>query len=249
MEKHSDYFRRAAISAVALAATAILAFAAIFGISSLPTGEKPEASMYMESAGGSVIVGDTFIVEVIVDSSVPVNVFAGEIIFNHEVLSIEKIDYNNSVADLWAELPWYSNGEGTLTFGGGTTKQGGFTGSQTLIKILFKAKAEGSGLISIHKPRILRHDGLGSEVELAESKDVVFTVGGSKANLIAQSNVNTPYSVLEKAPSTDLNDDGKQSIADISIFMLRMLGGDLRYDFNLDGEVNLKDLNILLGAK
>jgi hypothetical protein len=205
--------------------------------------------MHIASAGGPVVVGDTFTVEIVVDSSVPVNVFAGEVLFNQNVLSVEKIDYNNSVADLWAELPWYSNGDGTLTFGGGTTMQGGFRGSQTLIKILFNAKAEGSGFISINNPRILRHDELGSELELAKSTDVVFTVGANEANLIKELNVNAPFSIVEKAPSTDLNNDGKQSLADISIFMLQITGGDSRYDFNLDGAVNLKDLNILLGAK
>lgn len=61
-----------------------------------------------------------------------------------------------------------------------------------------------------------------------------------------QSKKVTLYEVLEKAPSTDLNNDGKQTIADISIFMLNIVGNNARYDFNLDGSVDLRDLTILL---
>jgi hypothetical protein len=62
-------------------------------------------------------------------------------------------------------------------------------------------------------------------------------------------NTSTLYKIAKEIPSTDLNADGKQSIVDISIFMLNFIGKDARYDFNLDGKVDIKDLNILLSAK
>ena len=55
--------------------------------------------------------------------------------------------------------------------------------------------------------------------------------------------------IVKERPSTDLNGDGRQSISDISIFMINMAGDDPRYDFNLDGAVNTKDLSILLNAR
>ena len=241
------YFLKAGnISTITLAATALLAATAILGFSNLSQDNKTEAAMFVRVLDNPTLVGDTFVAEIVVNSSVPANVFAGELTFNQEVLQIESIDYNTSVADLWAERPWYSNGEGTLIFGGGTTKDGGFVGEEVLIKVLFLSKTAGNGVISIREPRILKHDGLGTDIDLYQTKDVVLSI--KENNLVKDYSSGVSYSVVKEKPSTDLNGDGKQSIADISIFMMKMIGNNPRYDFNLDGKVDLKDLNVLLGA-
>jgi hypothetical protein len=73
--------------------------------------------------------------------------------------------------------------------------------------------------------------------------------------MLAQQTVATPASqasvvaISEEPPSTDINGDGKQTIADMSIFMLHIMGSDLRYDFNQDGKVNTSDLSILMSAR
>lgn len=205
--------------------------------------------MRIEPREKILLKGDTFTVNIVVESSEPTNVFAGEVHFDPEILYIKGIDYNTSIADLWAELPWYSNGDGTLKFAGGTTRAGGFSGSDTLITIEFETLREGDGIISIHTPRVLRHDGLGTDIELAQSRDALFTVAETMPNLITEKSEESTYRVAESAPSTDLNGDGKQSLADISIFMLHITSDDPQYDFNLDGDVTIKDLNILLDAE
>jgi hypothetical protein len=48
---------------------------------------------------------------------------------------------------------------------------------------------------------------------------------------------------------TDLNEDGKQTISDVSIFMINMVGDDPRFDFNRDGDVDAKDLSIMMSAQ
>lgn len=253
MKLISSFWRsRGTTLPITLVASAFFALVTIIGITSIPSDFVPKTEMRIESTAQNMLVGETFVVEIIVESFIPVNVFSGEIKFDNELLSIKSIDYNTSVADLWAELPWYSNGAGTLNFGGGTTHTGGFQGTGTLIKVTFDTKNQGGGSISLHNPRILLHDGLGTDATLSEANDSVYTIENiaNQGNnlLIPTESKATTYRITKEAPSTDLNNDGKQTIADISIFMLKITGNDSRYDFNLDGQVNIKDLNILLGA-
>lgn len=250
MKRVLGFFERGNIAPLTLIASAFIGLMIIMGFIAAPS-EKEVVDMRIEPALHRIAKEGTFTVEVVVESSVPANVFSGELNFNPEVLAIESIDYNTSIADLWAEEPWYSNGDGTLNFAGGTTRPGGFQGTDTLIKATFKTLQEGEGTIALKDARILLHDGLGTDAQLQSPIDAIITIGGDETpdqNLIAETDTNTTYEVVEERPSTDLNGDGKQSIADISIFMINLAGNDVRYDFNLDGEVNIKDLNILLGA-
>ena len=54
--------------------------------------------------------------------------------------------------------------------------------------------------------------------------------------------------MTENPPSTDLNNDGKQTFIDIGIFLQNMLHNDARYDFNQDGRVDARDMGILIDA-
>ena len=245
-------FKAGAVTPAALVASAFIAFIAIFGISVIPNKDTSSISLYITPEKKVVPINELFEVEIKVKSDVPVNVFAGELKFDHDVLTIRSIDYNTSIADLWAEEPWYSNGDGTLNFTGGTTKQGGFKGDDTLIRVSFETIKSSEGTITLNNPRILLHDGLGTDAALNETIDTFIVVNGEKLQdnvNMSESDSKTDYKIVETPPSTDLNNDGKQSIADISIFMINIASDNIRYDFNLDGEVNIKDLNILLDAK
>jgi hypothetical protein len=238
-------------------ASAFIGFATFIGLVVLPLSTRVLADMRIEPAIKTVVAGETFDITIVVESRVPVNVFAGELLFDTTTLAVESIDYNTSIADLWAEEPWYSNGEGTLTFIGGTTRPGGFTGTDDLITITFRAKETGAGSLVISDATILQHDGLGSEATLAEPIDAIFTVRpeatstatGTETNLIQAVRLGSSYNVVTSLPSTDLNGDGRQSIADTSILLLNMGSRDPRYDLNGDGAVNLTDLNIILTAQ
>lgn len=227
-------------------------FVAVAGISSLiiaPNIMKGPADMFITPTGGTVLVGETFEIQINVRSKTPVNVFQGQLEFNSEVLSIKTIDYNTSIADLWAEEPWFSNGDGALAFIGGTTRPGGFTGEGELISIIFTAEKIGEGSISMSEARILQHNGLGTEVELNEPIDALFAVTKetiTKQSVIEKSVDGPKVQIVEKFPSTDLNNDGKQTIVDISIFMADLATQNLKSDFNKDGSVNLIDLSIII---
>ncbi|USN89229.1 MAG: hypothetical protein H6780_02320 [Candidatus Nomurabacteria bacterium] len=194
-------------------------------------------------------VHEYFEVVLLVEAKEPVNVFKGILEYDPKNLKIVTIDYNTSVADLWAELPWYGNGNGTLTFIGGTTRSGGFVGNEQLITVTFEAIQPGETSLHMSDIRILRHDGLGSDATVPDPIDSIFTIEPEKldSGTVAKADsVKGPrVTVLAPANSIDLNADGKQSIADVSIFMAHLATQNLRSDFNHDGVVNLVDLSIL----
>ncbi len=242
---------------ITMIASAFIGFATFIGLMILPVSTTTVADMRIEPTNKTVVVDETFDVSIVVESRVPVNVFAGELLFDTNTLEVVSIDYNISIADLWAEEPWYSNGDGTLTFIGGTTRSGGFLGTDTLITITFKAKEEGGGSLLISDATILQHDGLGSEAVLAEPIDALFTVTEQSttsttttdANLIQAVRMGSTYNVVQSLPSTDLNGDGRQTIADTSTLLLHLGSSDMRYDLNGDGAVNFTDFNIILTAQ
>ncbi|MDA8597106.1 hypothetical protein N9L26_02075 [Candidatus Pacebacteria bacterium] len=198
------------------------------------------------------VVDNTFTVDLVVESDQPVNVFAGEVQFDPGLLAIESIAYNTSIANLWAEKPWYANGEGTLNFAGGTTKPGGFTGAGTLLAITFITKAIGDGNLSLHDIRVLQHDGLGTDATVLAPIDTLFTINVDsleRDTVLQKSSAGSPVAVLATPPRTDLNGDGRQSLIDVSIFMRDIVIQNKRSDFNGDGTVGNADLSILLNAE
>lgn len=244
--------RQGAVVQGMLLASVFIAFASFMGFLIAPSMNDSIADMRIEPAQGVVKIGETFVVTVAVSAQIPVNVFKGEVKFDPNVLAVDSIDYNTSIADLWAEVPWYENGEGTVNFAGGTTHAGGFLGTGSLITITFRAHANGDTLLQLVGARILEHNGLGTDVTLKAPIDALFNV---EESVIAEQTVASPVTttvslaVVPERPSTDLNGDGKHTIADVSIFMLNMLGDDKRYDFNMDGKIDSADMSILMSSK
>lgn len=232
--------------------TGIIGLLTFVGLNANTIMGIPEVDMRMEPRSGVLQAGETFVVQVIVESNIAVNAFAGDIFFNTEVLKVKSIDYNTSIADLWAERPWYSNGEGSINFAGGTTRPGGFTGTDILLTITFETKQPGAGQISLDNARILQHDGFGTDAQLEKPVDSLFAVetpGSQRADVLHKSDLGTAYVVTSQEKSTDLNGDGKQSIADVSTFMVHIAQKNLRSDFNDDGVVSLADLSIIMQAQ
>jgi hypothetical protein len=199
------------------------------------------------------VLGDAFETTIIVRSDEPVNVFSGKISFNKDVLEVERIDYNTSIADLWAEEPWYANGDGTIGFAGGTTRPGGFTGEDTLMRIRFKTIRTGDAGLHLFEERILRHDGLGSEAgSVTTSIDALFTVEPEKLALetkAEEAGAESSVIILKEQNARDLNDDGEYSFKDVSVFMVHLGAQNLRSDLNGDDKVSIADLSILLNAQ
>jgi hypothetical protein len=223
--------------------------AGIIGFGGLVITSTGGDSVHMDIEPESALIktGDKVIVSVMVESNVPVNAFSGLIRFDANLLKVDSIDYNTSIANLWTEKPWYSNGDGTINFTGGTTR-GGFIGKGNLIDVTFVATAKGEASIAIEGARIFKHDGLGTEVSLDPPINASLSVEDliAREPVVLKMDVSGPtLSVVDELPDTDLNDDGRQTMADVSIFMVDFSQQNLRSDFNHDGQVTLKDLSIL----
>ena len=232
-----------------LVASLLLGLVGVGGLFGLSSDNGAVADMRITESTNTLAIGDTFTIDIVVDASEPMNVFKGMLIFDPAALTIQSIDYNTSLADLWAEEPWYSNGEGTLNFIGGTTRLGGFVGTEKILTVTFETQSVGMTTLTLKEIKILRHDALGSEAQMNKRSDTIFTIQErlSQSEVIIDPTNKTGQSlqVLPTNINTDLNNDGKQSIADISIFMSHLATQNLRSDFNEDGRVNLQDLSIL----
>lgn len=232
-----------------MVAGVIGAFISIASLILSPDILGPAADIRIEPSNGTFEIGETFTIAIVVESKTPVNVFSGLVTFNPETLIVDGIDYNTSIADLWAVLPWYDNGEGTLKFAGGTTREGGFVGKDTLITITFKTVKEGVGALSLTDARILKHDGLGTDVDLEAPIDALFTVAPEEIEsktVVKKDTTGGLVRVIPQSRSFDLNNDGLNTFADVSIFMIHLSEQNLRSDFNQDGTVNIVDANLIL---
>ncbi len=225
--------------------------AGIIGVSGFllsATVSTPAVGVTLEPTSGVRTVGETFVTTLVVRSSIPVNAFRGLLVFDTEKLEIQSISYNTSIANLWAEEPWYSNGAGTINFTGGTTASGGFTGEGTLITVTFVAKTAGSATISLADMQVLQHDGLGTEATLATPIDTILSLESPQlsSETMLQTSVEGPtVMIMSNIKTRDLNGDGKQTMADVSVFMVDIISKNPRSDLNEDGVVNLADLSIL----
>jgi hypothetical protein len=236
---------RGSIIPNALIASAIIGFASLASVLFVPKEPNTGTSLYIEPTE-LVIEKDTeFTIDIIVESDEAVNAFAGVLKFDEAVLQVTRIDYNTSIADLWTQEPWFTKGDGTITFAGGTTRRGGFTGKGSLVTVTFTGRSASATALSLTGTRVLKHDGLGTDAQLRTSLDALFTIKQvpSSGDIISQSK---PEEIIL---ATDLNNDGATTIADVSIFMLQLAGQNMRSDFNNDKKVNAADLSILLDAR
>lgn len=238
------------IPAALMAGLAFIGFATTAFLS-LYNEEGTEADMQIEPTNKTVAVGDFIDIKIVVKSNIPVNAFTGDVIFNNDVLEVVSIDYNTSIADLWVTEPWYSKADNTIYFAGGTTAKNGFIGTGTLLNIRLKTKQEGDASVALENARILQHNGIGTDAVLGEHVDALFTSEtiASQTNVLIPEDRKQQYNVAKNLPSPDLNDDGKQTFADISIMMLKLGSKEARYDLNQDGKINIGDLSILIDSK
>lgn len=233
----------------AYAASIILSILALTGMYLLPTEAQDTTLMLTPNTFVSA-PGETFTVKIETTSDIPVNAFKGRISFNEETLAVASIDYNTSLADLWAQAPWYQSGAGIIEFAGGSTIPGGFTGTDTLLTVTFTALQAGSGNLVLNNTQILMHDGQGTEAVLTDYIDTLFTISAESPEIVAHKTVSgAEVVILSSPPTPDLNNDGDVTITDVSLFLLLLPTGNPTGDFNGDGKVGTADLSILLQAR
>jgi hypothetical protein len=236
---------RGSIFPQALIASAIIGFVTLASVLFVPKEPNTGTTMHIEPNELSIEKDRDFTINVIVESDEAVNAFAGVLEFDEETLDVARISYNTSIADLWTQEPWFTKGDGTITFAGGTTRPGGFIGRGSLLTVTFTGKQATTTPLILTGTRVLKHDGLGTDAQLRTSLDALFTITPlpGTGDVITQSK---PAAIML---TTDLNNDGLTSLADVSIFMMQLASQNLRSDFNNDKKVTTADLSILLDAR
>ncbi len=141
------------------------------------------ARLYLEPASGQYQLGDTFIIEIRLDSEQEyVNAVEANLVFPQDILEVKDFSQGNSILTLWVKTPSFSNQTGVIFFAGGVP--GGYEGgSEMLGKIIFKAKNQGQAEIKIQDDsQVLLNDGLGTPAKLT-TKGATFTILLEKAEV------------------------------------------------------------------
>jgi hypothetical protein len=136
----------------------------LFPLSGLKA-QAGNATLFLSPSTGSYNLNKTFVVKVMVDSGegLGINAAEGNIKFNNSLLSVSRVDDSNSVFTLWTTDPTFSNGAGTISFGGGSP--GAYKGSAgEIFSITFKTKALGTAEVKFTSGIILAADGKGTNV-------------------------------------------------------------------------------------
>ncbi|MEX0931688.1 MAG: Ig-like domain-containing protein [Candidatus Paceibacterota bacterium] len=130
----------------------------------LPSVAYAAGSLVLSPPTGVYTAGSTFTVRVLVNTDgQAINAAEGEITFNPSELSVVAVSQAGSIFNLWTVEPTYSNGAGTISFGGGSPK--GYTGSSgTVITITFRALKETSATVRFSSGLILAADGKGTNI-------------------------------------------------------------------------------------
>lgn len=230
-----------------MAASALMALLSSVGYFWVSLQEETYTTrMDLVPTAAVLTLGDSFSTSVVLEADTPINAFTGVVTFDPQQLQVARIDYNTSIADLWAEEPWYKNGDGTIHFAGGTTDSGGFTGEGMILTITFTSIGAGDATVRIKNASVLRHDGFGTETALQPPIDGLFTVATPATETVSTNQPATTVSVRDESLVGDINNDGKVSIGDMSSFLTYLATGDSRGDLNRDGRVSVVDLSILV---
>ena len=123
------------------------------------------ASLYLTPSTGNYTVGNTFLVQVKVNSGeVAINATDGTLVFDPDKLEVVKLSKEDSIFTLWVQEPVFSNSLGTINFAGGKPSPG-FTGAAgIIINITVKAKTAGTANLTFAVGSVLADDGKGTNI-------------------------------------------------------------------------------------
>jgi hypothetical protein len=123
------------------------------------------ADLKFSPSSGTFTVGQTFPVNVIVDSQdQPMNAVQAVVNFTAGTMEVVSFMKEPPIIDLWIENPAYSNSAGTASFQG-IAFNPGYTGpAGHIITINFRPKAVGTGSLNFAEGKVLANDGDGTDI-------------------------------------------------------------------------------------
>jgi len=124
---------------------------------------------------------EQFVVDVMVNSTDPLNAIEGQLEFPEAKLTVIDIRDGGSVINFWVQKPGLIS-PGVISFSGITP--GGFSGpSNLLFSVVFEAKENGIAALTLGGIKSLRNDGQGSELVLPIRNTIIaINPGDSSTN-------------------------------------------------------------------
>jgi len=156
----------------------VLAFLGALFFFSAPIANAAELSLSPSTA--EFPMGGEFSLKVSIDpKGQSVNASDGTVNFDKDVLSVVNVSKDGSVFSLWTAEPAFSNGNGTVTFSGGTPSA--FSNKGTIVTIRFKPKKVGTAKLTFSNGSVLAADGKGTNVFSAGQEATITIVEGTKS--------------------------------------------------------------------
>lgn len=194
----------------------------------------------LEPSETLVMNGESFLIDIYAFAHIPVNAIDVAVEFSPDMVEIESVDIGRSVLTIWTQEPIIR--ENTILFSGGTFRRG-FLGEHIVATIKVKAKYTGKTEFLVRDVKLLAGDGKGTPVSIDE------TDSKSKTSFYIYDQNEDPEQISAKlgiSINPDIDDDGKVSLRDISVFMVAWHSKSITYDFNNDGRMNFFDFSIIL---
>lgn len=198
----------------------------------IPGFVHAEATLFISPGSGNYTVGDLFSVLVNVNSGgEAINAAAAQINFDNNKLEVTSIGYTRLLFILWTEEPAFSNAAGTIRFSGGLPNPG-FTGvSGSVLRITFRARAQGTASVTFMSGSILANDGKGTNI-LSGFREASFIIisGGEKSKEYRETSApQTPklsptFQPAQKPLSVPIITDWPKQLEEGSILTIKGLG-------------------------
>lgn len=213
-------------------------FIAVMGMASVISQTK--SYIRITTSATQIETGTKFSVDVYAFASTPVNAITIGITFPNAAVEVLGIDRGESVITIWTKAPYVDNG--TVYLEGGTYRKG-FIGEHKIATIKLMAKMPGKAEFVVTNAKLLAGDGKGTPVatdeSLANASAYIYDTG---------TNPNTINGTANAILLTDIDGDNKVTFKDITAFMMSWIHGGVRYDFNNDGYMTIRDFSILLAT-
>ncbi|MCK4554534.1 hypothetical protein KAU19_06290, partial [Candidatus Parcubacteria bacterium] len=134
------------------------------------------ASLYLAPSSGSYTIGNTFSIDVRVNTGeASVNAAQGSLVFSADKLEVISISKTGSIFNLWTAEPSFSNSSGAINFAGGAPSPGYNGTAGKIITVVFKAKLVGDVAINFSSGAVLANDGKGT--------NILTSMGGGKYSI------------------------------------------------------------------
>jgi hypothetical protein len=160
----------------------------------VPKVNAQRASLYFSPSSGTYTVGNTFLVQVKVNSGgMAINAADGTIIFDPDKLEVVRISKEDSIFTLWVQEPTFSNSLGTINFAGGKPSPGFIGAAGTIFNIYFRGKTSGTTNLTFASGSVLADDGKGT--------NILGSLGSGVYNLVAKEIKTVPPGEITPQPT------------------------------------------------